>query len=38
MAMMDDQGYHNLGPQTRFMDAVFEWRNLDRRNVDTERC
>ena len=34
MAMMDDPGYHNLDIQ-QGMDAVFEWRNLDK-NVDTE--
>ena len=34
MAMMDDPGYHDLDIQ-QGMDAVFEWRNLDK-NVDTE--
>ncbi len=34
MAMMDDPGYHNLDIQ-QGMDAVFEWRNLDK-NVDAE--
>ena len=30
--MMDDPGYHDLDIQ-QGMDAVFEWRNLDK-NVD----
>ena len=34
MSMMDDPGYHNLDIQ-QGMDAVFEWRNLDK-NVDNE--